>query len=149
MIQVQHWFKLYMVLFIVLHAWTLCMASLLSWIAGLMRSTLDAKSITKSTWAVYSWCKVEVQIITLTIEINLTTFSKLLVYPMLYPNCSYNVAENKAHFVMECPLYNAVRDKLPSIFENVVLGGILKFFLTLDHHFDICFYLMEMATPSL
>jgi hypothetical protein len=34
----------------------------------------------------------------------------------------YNVIENEAHFVLECPLYNPIRDKLPSLFENVILG---------------------------
>ena len=28
----------------------------------------------------------------------------------------YNAIENKAHFVLEYPLYNLIRDKLPSIF---------------------------------
>ena len=25
---------------------------------------------------------------------------------------SYNVVENEAHFVLECPLYNSIRDKI-------------------------------------
>ena len=68
--------------------------------------------------------KEEVGIITSTTEINSTTFSKLLVYPTLYPNCSYNVVENKTNLVLECPLYNRIEDEFPSIFENVVLGAI-------------------------
>ena len=28
--------------------------------------------------------------------------------------------ENEAHFVLECPLYNTIKDKFPSLFENVI-----------------------------
>ena len=34
--------------------------------------------------------------------------------------CSYNANENEAHFILECPLYKPIRDKFPSLFENVV-----------------------------
>ena len=56
--------------------------------------------------------------------------------------CSYNVVENEAHFVLECPLYNSIRDKFQSLFENVVLGS-LKSFFQLDHQVDISLYLTE------
>ena len=32
--------------------------------------------------------------------------------------CSYNAIENEAHFVLEYPLYNPIRDKFPSIFQE-------------------------------
>ena len=44
--------------------------------------------------------------------------------------------------MLECPLYNLIRDKFPSLFENVILGS-LKSFFQLDHQVDISFYLME------
>ena len=56
--------------------------------------------------------------------------------------CSYDIVENEAHFVLECPLYNSIRDKFQSLFENVVLGS-LKSFFQLDHQVDISLYLME------
>ena len=49
---------------------------------------------------------------------------------------------NEAHFVLECPLYNLVRDKFSSMFENVVLGS-LKCSLRLDHLVEVSLYLME------
>ena len=33
---------------------------------------------------------------------------------------SYDAVENEAHFVLECPLYNPIRDKFPSLFEDKV-----------------------------
>jgi len=56
--------------------------------------------------------------------------------------CSYNVVENEAHFVLECPLYSSIRDKFQSLFENIVLGSIKSFF-QLDHQVDISLYLTE------
>jgi hypothetical protein len=56
--------------------------------------------------------------------------------------CSYNAVENEAHFVLECPLCNHVRDKFPSLFENVVLEN-LKSFLQLNHQVDINLYLTK------
>ena len=41
---------------------------------------------------------------------------------------SYNVVENEVDFVLECPLYNPIRDKFSSLFENVVLGSLKSFF---------------------
>ena len=49
--------------------------------------------------------------------------------------CSYNAVENKAHFVLECPLYNPIRDKFPSIFGNVL--GSLKSFFQSYHQVDM------------
>ena len=42
--------------------------------------------------------------------------------------CSYNAIENEAHFVLECPLYNLIRDKFPSQFKNVVPRSLKLFF---------------------
>ena len=56
--------------------------------------------------------------------------------------CSYNVIEFEGHFVLECPLYDSIRDKFPSLFENVVLKS-LKSFYKLDHQVDISLYLTE------
>ena len=41
---------------------------------------------------------------------------------------SCNAFENEAHFMLECPLYNLLRDKFPSLFENVVLESLKYFF---------------------
>ena len=56
---------------------------------------------------------------------------------------SYNAVENEAHFVQECPLYKTVRDKYPSLFENVVLGSLESFF-QLDHQVDINLYIPKV-----
>ena len=56
--------------------------------------------------------------------------------------CSYNVVENEAHFVLECPLYKLIRVNFSTLFDNVVLGS-LKYFIQLDHQVDINLYLME------
>ena len=56
--------------------------------------------------------------------------------------CSFNVVEDEAHFVMECPLYIFVRKNFLSRFENVVLGRLESFF-QLDHQVDISLYLKE------
>ena len=61
------------------------------------------------------------------------------------PLCSYIAFENEAYFMLECPLYNPVRDKFPSLFENVVLGK-LKSFFQLDQQINISLYLMEATT---
>ena len=42
------------------------------------------------------------------------------------------MVENETYFVLECPLYNYIRDDFPSLFENVVLES-LKSFFQLDH----------------
>lgn len=54
------------------------------------------------------------------------------------------VAENEAHFVSECPLYNSITIKLQSQFENVVLGS-LKSSFQFDHQGDSSLYLMEIT----
>ena len=51
-------------------------------------------------------------------------------------SCSYNVVNNKAHFVLEFPLYNPIKDEFPSLFENVVLGSLEIFFQS-DHQDDM------------
>ena len=50
--------------------------------------------------------------------------------------CSYAAIEIEEHFVLECPLYNPIRDEFPSLFENVILES-LKSFFHLDHQVDI------------
>ena len=50
--------------------------------------------------------------------------------------------ENEAHFVLEYSLYNHIRDKFPSLFENIILGSFKSSF-QLDHEVDISLYLME------
>ena len=59
--------------------------------------------------------------------------------------CSYSAVENEAHFVLECLLYNPVRHKFPSLFEEVILGSLKYFysFFQLDHQVDISLYLTE------
>ena len=52
------------------------------------------------------------------------------------------IVENEAHFVLECSLYNPIRDKFPSLFENVLLGSFKSFF-QFDQQVNICFYLTE------
>ena len=44
--------------------------------------------------------------------------------------------------MLECPSHNPIRDKIPSIFENVVPKN-LKSFFQLDHQVDISLYLTE------
>ena len=56
--------------------------------------------------------------------------------------CSYNIVESEAHYVLECPLYDPIRDKFPSLVENVVLGS-LKSFFQMDHQDDISLFLLE------
>ena len=58
--------------------------------------------------------------------------------------CSNNVTQNDANFVLECPLYNSITDKFPSLHENVVLGS-LKSFLQLYHSVDISLDLTATA----
>ena len=53
--------------------------------------------------------------------------------------CSHNVVDCEAHFVLECPLYNSINHKIPSLFQNVVLGS-LKSSSQLDHQVDFCVY---------
>ena len=53
--------------------------------------------------------------------------------------------ENEAHLVLECPLYDFIRDKFPSLFKNVV-SGCFKSFFQLDQQVDIILYLTEATT---
>ena len=41
--------------------------------------------------------------------------------------CSHNAVENEAHLLLECLLYKPIRDKFPSLFENVVPGSLKSF----------------------
>jgi hypothetical protein len=54
----------------------------------------------------------------------------------------YNAFENKAYFVLECPLYDPIRDKCPSLFEKVVLGRLKSFFQS-DQQVNIKLYLTK------
>ena len=40
----------------------------------------------------------------------------------------YNVVENEAHFALECSLYNPIRDRCPSLFEDVILESLESLF---------------------
>ena len=55
------------------------------------------------------------------------------------------MVENEAHFVLEWPRFNPIKDKFSSLFENVVLGS-LKSFFQLDQQLDISLYLTETTT---
>jgi hypothetical protein len=44
--------------------------------------------------------------------------------------------------MLECPLYEPIKDKFTSLFENVVLGSLKPFF-QLDHQVDISLFLKE------
>ena len=46
----------------------------------------------------------------------------------LWHFCSYQVVENESPFVLEHLLYNPIRDKFPSLFENAVLESFESFF---------------------
>ena len=59
--------------------------------------------------------------------------------------CSHNAVKNEAHFILESPLYDPIRDKFLSLFENVVLDN-LKSFFQLDDQVDISLYLMKATT---
>ena len=52
---------------------------------------------------------------------------------------SYNVVEIEAHSVLKCPLYNPIRDKFPSLFENVEPES-LKSFFQLDQQVNFSLY---------
>ena len=46
------------------------------------------------------------------------------------------------HFVLECPLYNSIREKFQSLLERVVFGSLTSFFSS-DHQVDFSLYLTE------
>ena len=54
--------------------------------------------------------------------------------------CSYKAIKNEADFVLECPLYNSISDRFPSLFQNVILGN-LKSFFQLNQQVDLSYYL--------
>ena len=60
----------------------------------------------------------------------------------LYHFCSYNVVENETHFVLNYPLYNYIRDKFSSLFQNDVEGSLKSCFQS-DHQVDITLYLTD------
>ena len=39
-----------------------------------------------------------------------------------------HVVEIEANFVLECPLYNLILDKFPSLIHNLVLGSLKSLF---------------------
>ena len=45
--------------------------------------------------------------------------------------------------MLECPLYNSINDKVPSLSQCVVL-----FFSQLEHQVDVSFYLMQITALS-
>ena len=46
-----------------------------------------------------------------------------------------------------CPLYNSIKDKFQTLYENVLLLSItFKSFFQLDHEVDISLYIMEATT---
>ena len=53
-----------------------------------------------------------------------------------YAFCFYDVLENEAHCVMECPLYNFIEDKFQSLFKNVVFKSLM-YFSQLDNQVNI------------
>ena len=58
----------------------------------------------------------------------------------LFHFCSCNAIESESHTILECPLYNSISDKFPSLLENVGLGN-LKCFFHLDP--QVSLYLSE------
>ena len=56
-----------------------------------------------------------------------------------------DVVENEAHFLLECPLYNSIRDKFPSLSKKIIPGS-LKSFFELDQQVNIRLYLTEATT---
>ena len=58
--------------------------------------------------------------------------------------CSYRATENEAHLVLECPLYNLIKDKIPSLFEKCTLKEPRVF--QVSHQVDITIYLPWVTT---
>jgi hypothetical protein len=44
--------------------------------------------------------------------------------------------------MLKCPLYNSIRDKFPSLFENVILGSLESFFQS-NHQVHISLHRTE------
>ena len=59
--------------------------------------------------------------------------------------CSYGEIKNKAHFMLECPIYIPITHKFPSLSENAVLGSLKSFFQS-DQQVNISLYLKEAST---
>ena len=59
--------------------------------------------------------------------------------------CSYHAIENESHFKLDLSSFKPIRDKFPSLFEDVVLES-LKSVFQFDHQVDINFFLKEVAT---
>ena len=78
----------------------------------------------------------------LAIEIGWWMIIHILRTTRLCHFCSYNTIENEANFMLECPMYNPIRDKFPSLFENVVPRSMKSFF-RLDQQVNISLYLIE------
>jgi hypothetical protein len=74
-------------------------------------------------------------------DIGRLSLSLEIIYRLCHL-CSYNAVASEAHFVLECPLYNPIKVKFPSIFENVVLES-LKSFFQLDDQVNIRLYTTE------
>ena len=55
----------------------------------------------------------------LAIEIGWWTITPISSDTRLCHVCFYDTFENEAQFMLKCPLYNPIRDKFPSVFENV------------------------------
>jgi hypothetical protein len=56
--------------------------------------------------------------------------------------CSYNVVENEVQFMLECTSTTTSRDRIPSLFQNLVVGS-LKSYFQLTYQFDISRYFTE------
>ena len=51
----------------------------------------------------------------LAIELDIWSTIPIMRDNKLYDICSYNVVENEAQFVLECPFYNLSEDTIPSL----------------------------------
>jgi hypothetical protein len=60
---------------------------------------------------------------------------------------SIDAVENEVRFVLEFFLYNPIRDKVSSVFENIVRGWFESFF-QLDHQVDISCDLTEVTESA-
>jgi hypothetical protein len=85
------------------------------------------------------------QIIHLPLKLDDERLSLSLEIPD-YATFAPDAIENEAHLVLERPLYNLIKDKFPSLFENVIPRS-LKSFFQLDHQVDISLYLIEANVP--
>lgn len=62
--------------------------------------------------------------------------------------CYDNVVESDTYFVLECPLYNSIRDMFSSLFHNIIVLGILKSFYQLDHQIDTSLWNAYLAEAN-